>query len=82
MKHYFRTIFHFPGGEIEISDIHHKTKRDAIYEGEEAVDGFSAGAEVMQLAGEEYYEGYATFEVEECWENDDGDIERSESEMF
>ena len=82
MKHYFRTIFHYPNGEIEESENQHETKQDAIYEGEEGVEGFTAGVETLQLAGEDYYEGTVRFEIEECWENDDGELERSESEMF
>ena len=82
MKHYFRVVFHFPDGEEDVSDNEYDTMNEAICEGEDGVDGFSAGADVLALAGEEYYEGSATFEVEECWEDDNGEIVKTITHSF
>ena len=82
MKHYFRTVFHYPNGEIEISDNQYNNRQDAIYEGWESVEAYPAGVETLKLAGEDYHEGGLRFEVEECWEDDDVEIERIVSEMF
>ena len=78
MNHYFRTIFCYPNGEEEISDEKHETEQGAIWEGEEDLDGWSTGAEVLQLAGEDYDDGEAHFDIEEVWEDNDGNFEKSE----
>lgn len=82
MRHYFRTVFHYPDGEEETSDNEYDTLNEAKYEGEEGVEGYSAGADVLALAGEEYYGGSATFEVEECWEDDNGNITKIITHSF
>ena len=82
MKHYFRTVLYYPDGEVDRLDEYFETKQEAIYAGEYEIECFIAGGETLKLAGEDYSEGEVKLEVEECLENDDGEIVKIEREQF
>ena len=59
----FKINMIYPGGEEEIQDEEYDTYEDAEEAAEYLCSCFSQGGEILALAGEEYSDGSADFEI-------------------